>query len=936
MAAVTFYNMKLLCYIDDSDFTDYQGIGSDPMYKRYDSVIGVIKNNIDSKYQGLLARPFYDDGIIKWYVDEWKEDPICLNQLSGIDRERYLKIKNETLSHYKEKMHKMSPEEFAILSSALKYVSDDFIYCYDNHIVLVAWGMRPDTSKHEVAGSWIKGLKVDEKIKVEFKCSAHSNFKSPIGKIIYRSKGYHLTQKDLPELVIEEGFEFSSWTPNPIDHEVNSEISFLAEVNKSEHNNLNDSELLKVNFLSNENGAILNNKELSLPKGSKLNESEIPSVLPNDGYKFIKWNPSTDTTLEQDTTFTAEYEPITFSYNFNPGLNGEIIGSSSFTKNSGSKVLESDLPKVQAKKGYKFIGWNVSPLGLAHGDRTFIAQYEKVCPWYKRIWLWFTGKGCLKWLLWLLLFLLILFLLNWIFRGCSEVVPIHDDHHPEQTVIGDDSISEIEKIKDAKGNERDNNGVIKDITDENGKLPKETIIAPITGNDGSLPDVIHNEGIPDVIANRLNIYFEDEEADLNKWAHDFKEVYPSDEYSIIGYDKNVRMIQIQIPEDQRDAVREEIREKIPDQKFFVVDESIITLHGNISKSQNTSNIGWHIKATNLENAWKISEGSPEIVVAIVDDGIDASHPFFQGRFYKAYNIFTQNNSLSIGSGHGTHVAGIAIGSNEYLSKGAAGVAPKCKIMPIQVFDNEICTFSSIASGIMYAIHNGADVVNISIGPSFQGLDQLPISEQQKVAKTYFKNEELVYRHIIKTANEKNVILVFAAGNDNIMTSILPECRHNKNTLNVAAVSPEIKAAKFTNYSEGTNISAPGVDIYSSFPSNSYKLLEGTSMAAPMVTGTVALMKSINKNIKIEEVLHILNISGRQVDQYIPNMVQIDKALRIVKSGDYSVKPESDKMQDIIPEQNNNDYSKLLEELNQLKAQRDSLNKKINNIENKLK
>lgn len=97
--------------------------------------------------------------------------------------------------------------------------------------------------------------------------------------------------------------------------------------------------------------------------------------------------------------------------------------------------------------------------------------------------------------------------------------------------------------------------------------------------------------------------------------------------------------------------------------------------------------------------------------------------------------------MSPGQGHGTHVAGLAVGSTEFYSEGAAGVAPNCKIMPVQVFDNGMCTFSSLASGIMYAIHNGANIVNISIGPSFQGLSQLPIEEQIKVAQQYFKNEE---------------------------------------------------------------------------------------------------------------------------------------------------------------------------------------------------
>ena len=134
----------------------------------------------------------------------------------------------------------------------------------------------------------------------------------------------------------------------------------------------------------------------------------------------------------------------------------------------------------------------------------------------------------------------------------------------------------------------------------------------------------------------------------------------------------------------------------------------------------------------------ISQGSPDIVIAIVDDGIDTEHPIFSGKLCNAYNVFTQNRDLSCGLGHGTHVAGLAAGNLQFLSDGVGGIAPNCKIMPIQVFDNGMCTFSSLASGIMYAIHNGANVVNVSIGPSFNGLDQLPLEEQQEIAKSYFK------------------------------------------------------------------------------------------------------------------------------------------------------------------------------------------------------
>ena len=101
MAGATFYNKRLLGHVDDTDFTDYQGIGSDPLYKRYKSVESVVKNHILPKYQSFLSCPYYEDGNIYWYVDEWNETPICFTELPEETKAYYTQIKDETLKHYK-------------------------------------------------------------------------------------------------------------------------------------------------------------------------------------------------------------------------------------------------------------------------------------------------------------------------------------------------------------------------------------------------------------------------------------------------------------------------------------------------------------------------------------------------------------------------------------------------------------------------------------------------------------------------------------------------------------------------------------------------------------------------------------------------------------------------------------------------------------------
>ena len=641
-------------------------------------------------------------------------------------------------------------------------------------------------------------------------------------------------------------------------------------------------------------------------------------------------------------TYVARFERETIRCRFISGEHGYIEGDSVLTKPKGAILLQSEIPTVRPEKGYRFVGWSHSTNCTLNQDCVFNAQYERILPWYKRLWLWLTGKGCLKWLLWFILGLLAILLLLFLLRGCKSCSSeYHKDIYGNE-ILDNDSVIPAETVRDADRVVSDKNGKIRNIY-EDGHLPDGNVVSPIIGDDGIEPPVVDNQGAPDVIANRLNIYFDTDNPDLDKWAQEFKEQYPGDQYQIIGCDRNVPMIQIMIPESERNNIRNELSERIKSSSFFVVDESIIQLQGNVSSIQNDELRGWHLKAVHAQESWAISQGSPDIVIAIVDDGIDTEHPIFSGKLCNAYNVFTQNRDLSCGLGHGTHVAGLAAGNLQFLSDGVGGIAPNCKIMPIQVFDNGMCTFSSLASGIMYAIHNGANVVNVSIGPSFNGLDQLPLEEQQEIAKSYFKNEERVFRHIIKVANAKNAVIVFAAGNDNVVTAILPNCRETNNTINVSAITPDLKAADFTNYSIGSNVSAPGVSIYSSFPKKTFAMLDGTSMAAPIVSGAVALALSIKPDIKVEQIIGTMQQTGKKTDRYVPPMLILDKFLEAIKNGDIAKGPlpnnaanESQYSDEADQHMNGDGYSAIEQMIEELKAQRDIIDRKINELEQKIK
>lgn len=234
--------------------------------------------------------------------------------------------------------------------------------------------------------------------------------------------------------------------------------------------------------------------------------------------------------------------------------------------------------------------------------------------------------------------------------------------------------------------------------------------------------------------------------------------------------------------------------------------------------------------------------------------------------------------------HGTHVAALAVGALNN-GAGAAGLAPNCKLMPISL-GNDMSSVS-ILEGLLYAINQGADVVNLSIGTVFpQGIDSTPVNEQMEYINRTGKYQEDVWDYVFNLADKKNCTIVWAAGNCNVLSG-MDETKRGENTLRVSAVGPDLKKADFSNFgnyaSQGVNfsdISAPGVDIYSAGPANGYGFCPGTSMAAPIVSGAVALMKSVNPNLTNRQIIEILDKTGKTVDRdgHIGKLIQVRDAL----------------------------------------------------------
>ena len=543
---------------------------------------------------------------------------------------------------------------------------------------------------------------------------------------------------------------------------------------------------------------------------------------------------------------------------------------------------------------------------------------EKKLPWWKRFWLWlttlFAGKGCLKWLLRALLFLLLLLLLLWLLHnchGCSHDLGggaalgdndsgwLRDDPN-----VGRGGIYDPDNPYTPAPTPPDHEDVLP---------PNQGVLPPIEDD----PDII--PGNPSIIANRLNILMENEDKSIFDLAKDFKEKYPDDKYKVVYYDDVVKRMQIDIPKEEREQLKQEIPPAFaPEYELFVFDEALFEgAYTPNDPAFSDANKSWYLKAINAQQAWDITRGSEKITVAIVDNGFNLSHPELKSKVVQPYNVWLHSDNIfPQPTDHGTHVAGtaLAIANN---GKGICGIAPNCKFMPVQVADNRgQMTTTSVLDGILYALYQGADVINVSLGSMFTGLDQFPESVQENLINNHFKEEERLWRHIMRITANHNSTIVIAAGNDNVLAGI-DALQRPELFITVSAVdksNQNLNKANFSNYGSFSTISAPGVDIYSSVGKNDYQMMDGTSMAAPIVSGAVALMKSLNDSLTNKQIICILQNTGKEIQGNIGNLIQLDQALQQVLSGeiiDCTPTPSTGEVQVLLSWTNYNDLDLIV-------------------------
>ena len=274
---------------------------------------------------------------------------------------------------------------------------------------------------------------------------------------------------------------------------------------------------------------------------------------------------------------------------------------------------------------------------------------------------------------------------------------------------------------------------------------------------------------------------------------------------------------------------------------------------------------WDLVRMNVPSAWDIADGSMDVIVAVIDTGVDLDHPDLANRVMDGSDFVPggdehggevpgdgiDNNLdgwVDGNVGHGTHVAGI-IGAQGNNGVGTVGVSIEVTIMPLRVFPVDGdggATVSSICSAIDYAARNGADVINMSLGgPSYSSS----------------------FHSAVVMAVEDGVAVVCAAGNSGVETEFYPAAYEE--AIAVASIDSNDEKSYFSNYGTWVDICAPGAGIHSTFFDNTYASCSGTSMASPEVAGVVALIRSLRPDFTEAEVRAAL-LDGADAGVYDAN------------------------------------------------------------------
>jgi thermitase len=306
--------------------------------------------------------------------------------------------------------------------------------------------------------------------------------------------------------------------------------------------------------------------------------------------------------------------------------------------------------------------------------------------------------------------------------------------------------------------------------------------------------------------------------------------------------QSIRVVRIRVPAHLLESIKRRL-ERRPEVKFvdknFEHDPVLLPNDPQYASQ-------WHLPKILAPLSWDVTQGTPGAVIAILDSGIDATHPDFAGKLVAGYNTYSNSTLTTDQFGHGTEVAGAAAASTNN-GQGVAGVAGAAPIMPVRVTNAAGgATTASIANGIIWAADHGARVINLS----FNGIAG---------NATIRAAAEYAYNH--------GTLVVAASGN----CACADPTPDNPFVLSVGATDENDAPAYFSSTGPFVDLSAPGTNILTTAMFGQYVTDSGTSLASPIVAGVAALMLSAKPSLTPAQLTLLLESTAVDVggDGYDP-------------------------------------------------------------------
>jgi len=250
---------------------------------------------------------------------------------------------------------------------------------------------------------------------------------------------------------------------------------------------------------------------------------------------------------------------------------------------------------------------------------------------------------------------------------------------------------------------------------------------------------------------------------------------------------------------------------------------------------------WGLAKIQAPAAWEVTRGSESVIVAVLDTGVDYTHPDLAARMVAGRDTYSNDANPMDEYGHGTKTAGV-IGACTDNALGVAGITWNCRIMPIKVSaSNGYSPYSCIASGITYAVDHGAKVVNISISGA---------------------SASSTLQNAVNYAYQRGCLVVASSGNDSKAVVNYPAACTN--VIAVGATTSSDTREGYSNYGSALAIVAPG-NAFTTIKGGGYGSFNGTSAASPHVAAVAALIFSVKPSLTVADVAKILKNTADDVD-----------------------------------------------------------------------